>query len=134
MTLTLFVPLILFNSINYDYNRSYLFLWVFLIYWLVAGFTAQLILYVQYVRKELSLDDFVFIWVCFLVSLVPFYYFTLLDPYFILVLIEPTLFVLYLYIKKPVLPVKPVFKKIGRVLSLRLLLYLILLSIDVYKL
>ena len=47
MTLTLFVPLIFFNSINYDYNRSYLFLWIFLIYWLVTGFTTQLILYDQ---------------------------------------------------------------------------------------
>lgn len=139
MTLTLFVPLIFFNSINYSYNRSYLFLWVFIIYWLVTGFTAQLILYVQYIRKILSLDDFVFIWLCFLVSLVPFYYFTLtsftlLDPYSFLVLIEPTIFVLYLYFKKPELPDKPVFKKIGRILSLRLLLYLVLLSIVVYVL
>lgn len=128
MTLTLFVPLIFLNAINYNYNEDYIFLSIFLIYWLVTGFTSQLILYVQYVRKILSLEDFSFIWLCFLVSLIPFYFLSLLELKTVLVLIEPTIFVLWLYIKKPELPDKPVFKKIGRILSLRLVIYIVILS------
>ena len=134
MTLTLFVPLIFLNAINYDYNQNYIFLWIFLIYWLVTGFTTQLILYVQYIRKILSLEDFSFIWLCFLVSLIPFYFYLLLNIKTILVLIEPTIFVLWLYLTKPELPDKPVFKKIGRILSVRLLIYVLILSFVIFVL
>ena len=131
MTLTLFIPLIFMNSVDIQFT-DYVFIRILLLYWLVSGFTTQLILYVQYIRKQLSLDDFVFIWLCFLVSLIPFYYFTLLDVNTIVVLIEPTLFVGWYYIKKPELPDKPVFKKTGKILTFRLLLYVILLTLVTY--
>ncbi len=132
MTLTFFVPLIFINSIDYHYMTDYLFISMILIYWLVTGFTTQLILYVQYVRKLLSLEDFAYIWLCFLVSLAPFYFFTLIPIKTILVLIEPTIFVLWLYLKKPILPDKPVFKKIGKILTLRLAIYIVILTIVMY--
>ena len=132
MTLTLFVPLIFINAVDYHYMTDYLFISILLIYWLVTGFTTQLILYVQYIRKLLSLEDFSFIWVCFIVSLIPFYYFSLLSLKTALVLIEPTIFVGWYYFTKPTLPDKPVFKKIGKILSLRLILYIIILSFVVF--
>lgn len=128
MTLTLFVPLIFINTIDYHYMTDYLFVYMLLIYWLVTGFTTQLILYVQYMRKLLSLDDFAFIWFCFLISLFPFYALSILELKTLLVLIEPTIFILWLYIRKPELPDKPVFKKIGKILTLRLGIYIVILT------
>ena len=132
MTLTLFVPLIFINSIDFHYMTDFLFIQMMFIFWLVAGFTTQLILYVQYQRRMLSLEDFAFIWVCFLVSLLPFYFYSLLALKTIIVLIEPSVFVTWLYLKKPELSDKPVFKKIGKLLTIRLLLYIFLLSFVTY--
>ena len=134
MTLTLFVPLIYVNAIDFHYMTNYLFISMLLIYWLVTGFTTQLILYVQYVRKLLSIDDFVFIWLCFIVSLIPFYYYQFIAIQTIIVLIEPSIFIGYYYITKPELPDKPVFKKIGKILTIRLILYVILLSLAYFVL
>lgn len=139
MTLTLFTPLIFVNTVNFYYITDFLFVWIMLIYWLITGFSVQLILYVQYVRKLLSIDDLYFIWACFIVSLIPFYYLglvantvPLLDIKTAIVLIEPTIFLTYYYLKKPHLPDKPVFKKIGRTLSVRLIIFVVLLTIAIF--
>ena len=139
LTLTLFTPLIFINAIDSYYMTEFLFVWIMLIYWLVAGFCVQLILYVQYVRKLFTIDNLIFIWLCFLVSLIPFYYLGLISQTIpllsiktIIVLIEPTIFLSWLYIKQPSLPDKPVFKKLGKVLSARLLIYILLLTIAVF--
>jgi hypothetical protein len=132
MTLTYFVPLIFINGIDHHYMTDYLFVWIMMIWWLVTGFTSQLILYVQYVRKLLSLDDFVFLWACFITSLIPLYYFAFLDIKTIIVLIEPSIFVINLYIKNKPLPDKPIFKKIGKILTLRLFIYIIVLSFAIF--
>jgi hypothetical protein len=133
LALTLLIPLIYINTTSaLVILSSEDFFWIMAIWWLVSGFTSQLILYVQFVRRKLRLELYALSWLIFIITLIPVYYFQLLPIVTLAVLIEPTFFILKLQLTKPKLPKKPKFKQIGRLLTVRLILYVILLGIVVY--
>lgn len=133
LTITLFVPLLFINTtyISFQFTQT-LFIWILAIWWLVSGFTSNLILYVQYMRRKLSLLQYNLSWLLFILTTLPFYYVQIIPLSTIIVLLEPTLFIIVLTIQAKKVPVKPVFKKIGQILTFRMIFYILLLSIIVY--
>ena len=130
LTLTFFIPVFFLNT-TIELISDLEFIWLIAIWWLSSCFTIQMSLYVQIVRKKQTLGKFTLSWILYLISLIPFYFLNILSPITGIVLIEPSFFILKLRLENNI-PIKPKFKKIGRLLTLKLMIFFMLLTLSVY--